>query len=401
MTLFAVVATTRHRQPKHPKRATSNPIAATTASATTASATTASASKVPTSTTGGAGTAVGAAPASATGSAPVVCSLFASPGGSDVSGDGSVGSPFASVAKLDQSLAPGQTGCLRQGSYGGVGSWHDLSANGTSSARITISSYPGETATIDGWVDLEGADTTLENVRIDGSNTRYAGPNACGQTNVSQSLTIGAPDDILQYVDYYQSVTALRGNAIGVGFWGNADNTIIRYDKIHDVGSCRGYDHLIYLSHGNNVQIYGNWMWNDPHGRGVQLYPAPTNARVFANVIDAAGEGILFAADSGTTITGNQVFDNIITNSTGLPSNGIPGIAASDSWGGTPGTNNSFYNNDAYNNPAGISQFSAITTYANTTTNPQFTDPTNHNYQLALTSPDTNWGIWNGTLAVG
>ena len=66
--------------------------------------------------------------------------------------------------------------------------------------------------------------------------------------------------DVLQYVDYYQSIPSLRGNAIGIGFWGDADNTIIRYSKIHDVGQCKAYDHLIYLSHGNNVQIYGNWM---------------------------------------------------------------------------------------------------------------------------------------------
>ena len=143
-------------------------------------------------------------------------------------------------------------------------------------------------------------------------------------------MTIVGHNDVLQYDDYYQSVPSLRSSGIGIGFWGDADNTIIRYSKIHDVGQCQAYDHLIYLSHGNNVQIYGNWLWNDPHGRGVQLYPAPTNARVFNNVIDHAGEGFVIGNETGDTVSGNQIYNNIITNSTGLPTEDIPGEAIHD-----------------------------------------------------------------------
>jgi hypothetical protein len=160
-----------------------------------------------------------------------------------------VQAPFATVQKLDQALAPGQTGCLRAGTYGSLTTWHQIAHSGTASGQITISSYPGETAKIDGYVDIEGSYTTVENVQIDGSNTLYpkhpSGVNCA--SNVSQPLVISGHNDVLQYVDYFQSVAGLRGNAIGVGFWGNADNTIIRYDKIHDVGGCDFYDHLIYL----------------------------------------------------------------------------------------------------------------------------------------------------------
>ena len=55
------------------------------------------------------------------------------------------------------------------------------------------------------------------------------------------------------------------------------------------IGQCEDFDHLIYLSHGNNVQIYDNWMWNDPHGWGVQVYPAASNADIYSNVIDQRG----------------------------------------------------------------------------------------------------------------
>ncbi|MGZ4167351.1 MAG: hypothetical protein ACXVFO_11960, partial [Solirubrobacteraceae bacterium] len=37
-----------------------------------------------------------------------VCALFASPSGSDASGDGSLARPFATPGRLDRALSPGQ-----------------------------------------------------------------------------------------------------------------------------------------------------------------------------------------------------------------------------------------------------------------------------------------------------
>ncbi|HEX4671832.1 MAG TPA: hypothetical protein VH279_06170, partial [Solirubrobacteraceae bacterium] len=106
--------------------------------------------------------------------APAIhCDLFASPTGSDSSGNGTLGSPFASVGKLDSALHPGQTGCLRAGSYGSTSTWVKINANGSSTGQITIASYPGENATVRGYVDIEGSYTTLSHLSIDGSNTFY------------------------------------------------------------------------------------------------------------------------------------------------------------------------------------------------------------------------------------
>ncbi|MGZ4255910.1 MAG: hypothetical protein ACXVR2_21985, partial [Solirubrobacteraceae bacterium] len=190
----------------------------------------------------------------------VHCDLVASPSGSDASGDGSLNAPFASVGKLDGALQPGQTGCLRAGSYGSTSSLIELDHDGSQRSQITITSFPGETAVVQGWVDVEGSYTTLSHLSIDGSNTFYKqvreGTNC--RAPVSQPLVIAGRDDVIEFVDYYQSVPSLRGNGIGIGFWGDADNTVIRFSKIHDVGQCEAYDHLIYLSHGNNVRIYDN-----------------------------------------------------------------------------------------------------------------------------------------------
>jgi hypothetical protein len=316
------------------------------------------------------------------------CDLIASPLGSDAAGNGSLHAPFATLRMLDSSLAPGQTGCLRAGTYGSTSTWHKLQASGTSSNAITIKSYPGETATIVGYIDLEGSYTTLSHLRIDGSNTLYTShPTGVDcPTHVSEPLVIAGHDDVLEHSDYFQSVPSLRGNGIGIGFWGNADNTVVRFNEIHDVGQCQAYDHLIYLSHGNNVQIYGNWIWNDEHGRGIQLYPGPTNAQIWGNVIDHVGVGVGIGDESGETAAGNQIFGNVITNSTGLPSEGLPGTAANVYWAGTPGSGNAFLGNVSYGNPGGIGILTNVATSGNTTSDPHLRDPAHHDYRTYLQS---------------
>jgi Right handed beta helix region len=330
-----------------------------------------------------------------------VCALYASPSGSDTAGDGTLAHPFASPAALDRALAPGQRGCLHSGTYGSVHSLHRLSRNGAPDARVILSAAPGAAVTLRGWIVMRGAYTTLENVVVDGSNTFYgshpAGVDCPG--NTSQPLVLAGTGDVLQYVDYWQSVPSLRGNAIGVGFWGNADDTVIRYSKIHDVGQCLAYDHLIYLSHGSGVQIYGNWLYDDPHGDAVQLYPAPTNARIYDNVIDQVGEGFVVGNTAPNTVSGNQIYDNVISNSTGLAAYGLAGDAIHDIWDGTPGTNNTFHDNILYNNPGGLGRLTAVQAYNNTTTNPQYANPATHNYRIPTTSPAAPLNLWNGALS--
>jgi hypothetical protein len=77
------------------------------------------------------------------------------------------------------------------------------------------------------------------------------------------------------------------------------------------------YDQMIYVASGDNVQVYDNWMWNDPHGWGVQLYPDATNAHVYDNVIDHAGSG--FVVGGSSAVAGNEIDHNIVLNSTGMP----------------------------------------------------------------------------------
>ena len=78
------------------------------------------------------------------------CTLYTSTSGSD-SNPGTYSMPFRTVQKLLNTLTPGQTGCIRGGTY-----FEAPVANnsGTSAAPIAVESYPGETATIDSGTKL-------------------------------------------------------------------------------------------------------------------------------------------------------------------------------------------------------------------------------------------------------
>jgi hypothetical protein len=349
----------------------------------------------------------GAAGANSAPRPSVSCDLFAAPGGSDSHGNGSLTSPYQSLAKLDGALEAGETGCLRGGTYGSTSTHHDLSNDGAPAGQITLTAYPGEAVTVVGWVDLEASYTTLAGLNIDGSNTFYkktAGAVCPTPTVNSESLDITGTGDVFERNNYYQSVPGLRGNGIGVGFWGDADNTTIRFNRIHDVGQCTQHDHLIYLASGNNAQIYDNWLYNDHNGFGVTVYPHPTNARIFANVIDNAGSGLNFGDMAGSPNSGNQAWHNVVTNSFRVPGDAGHPLAAALVMSpelGASSTGNAVFENDSFENPDGISAVNHVSAArlsltGNISVDPRFIDAAAANFDIASGSPAASWGLWNG-----
>jgi len=325
------------------------------------------------------------------------CFRLASPAGSDLTGDGSPTRPYRTLTRLDASLAPGQTGCLRAGTYGGLEATHTLARDGRVGAPITITAYPNEQAKLVGWVDLEASFTAMSGLQIDGSNRLYTAQRAattCAHP-VSQGLSINGSHDVFEHNDLYQSAVALRGNGIGIGWNRAADGTILRYNRIHDVGGCRAYDHLVYLAAGKNVQIYDNWLWNDPHGWGVQIYPNVSLAHIYDNVIDGAGSGFTLGASPATS--NNRLDHNVVVNSTGLPDAGLrTGVAISDYWPVVAGTGNSFDRNDSFANAGGLAKTTAVQLDANTAANPHLVNPEAHDYRVPSSSPVASWGLWDG-----
>ena len=150
------------------------------------------------------------------------------------------------------------------------------------------------------------------------------------------------------------------------------------------------------MGDGDSIQVYGNWIWNNAHGWGIQVYPGPTNARIHDNVIDANGGGFTISDDGNATSTGNQVYNNVVVNSVGMTSQSgyyIAGAALSGA-GPVAGSNNSFTSNDAFNNPVGTAP--NVTLAGNLTTDPQFVDAGSHNYAVSSSSALASWGLWDG-----
>ena len=106
----------------------------------------------------------------------VTCDRVSATTGSDTTGAGTSGNPWRTAQKLADSLTPGQTGCLRAGTY-----TEDVTAtdSGTSAQRITIGSWPGEVARLAGKLTVRGDYLAFSQLVLDG---RSAGSNGFGVT---------------------------------------------------------------------------------------------------------------------------------------------------------------------------------------------------------------------------
>jgi hypothetical protein len=137
-------------------------------------------------------------------------------------------------------------------------------------------------------------------------------------------------------------------------------------------------------------------MWNDPHGRGIQLYPDPTNARIWGNVIDNTGLGFGIGDEAGDQPTGNEIFDNVVMHSVGLRWENLGGAAINVYWGGQPQSGNTFTDNDLFGVPAGVGYTPNLKVQGNVSVAPRFVNATAHNYIPAAASAVAGWHLWNG-----
>lgn len=263
------------------------------------------------------------APSPAT--ASVSCDLVAAPGGSDAA-PGTVEQPFATVQHLADAAATGQTACLRAGTYSDPSD--DQIYIGT--PGVTLTSYPGERATVRGrvWVEQDGDGVTIADLDLDGRNPKLL-----------PSPTINADDVVLRGNDITNHHTTICVSLGSPHTWGRAQRTLIEDNRIHDCGALpsTNQDHGIYVNSSDDAVIRNNLIY-DNADRGIQLYPDAQGTVVTGNVIDGNGEGVIFGGSEDTASSNNVVENNVITNS-----NIRDNIDAS--WGGVHGTGNVARNN--------------------------------------------------------
>jgi hypothetical protein len=227
----------------------------------------------------------------------VPCDKIASPLGSDAY-PGTPAEPYATVEHLANSLAPGQTGCLRAGVFQGD---VKVSKGGSAGAPTTIASYPGERATVVGRFRVADSANfvTVTGLDLDGRNP----DNLPSPTINGDQVTFSAND----VTNHHTTICFI----VGSNSFGRARDAVIERNRIHNCGQlpATNHHHGIYVEASDGARITDNWIY-DNADRGVQLFPDAQSTYVARNVIDGNGQGIIFSRESANNLAEYNVISN-------------------------------------------------------------------------------------------
>ena len=252
---------------------------------------------------------LGALPAAAQ-AADVDCARVASPSGSDRA-PGTERAPLRTPQALLESLAPGQTGCLRGGTYRAAENVLAPRRGGRAGAPLTLRSYPGERAKLVGIIDIpHGADyITLSGLAIEGTGA--------GGANSVKVYSRGVVIEDSDITNAWRGRSCLMlGNVSGGG---QAVAPIIRGNTFHECGDTDNgnHDHAIYAANVAGGEIVDNLFYNSA-AYGSSSTRTPTNMRFAYNVVDGSAPsirgGLVFGGDEDHASSNNTVEHNVIAH---------------------------------------------------------------------------------------
>ncbi len=299
------------------------------------------------------------------------CSRYAAPTGSDWA-RGGPRAPFRTVQRLVNSLRPGQTGCLRAGTYTEP---VRIARGGRRGARVTLAGYPGETATIVGRLEIvKGANyVTVTGLRLDGANAARL-----------PSPTVDADHVTFSYDDVTNDHTGICFG-IGSATWGWATGTLITHDRVHDCGQlpATNYQHGFYIGAATDTTIEWSLIYANA-ARGIQLYPDAQHTTIAHNIIDDNGEGIMISGEGGVASSYTNVYDNILSDATARHD-------VESYWpaGNPVGVGNRVHDNCLWRGREGVigATEGGLQASDNARVNPMFVNAAAHDYQLERASP--------------
>jgi hypothetical protein len=304
------------------------------------------------------------------------CTRFASPTGDD-DAPGTEGAPLRSPQALLDSLDPGQTGCLRGGSYSSPENILAPDRGGSAGAPLTLRSYPGERAKLIGIIDIpNGVDhITLSGLSIEGTGA--------GGANTIKIYSRGVVIEDSDITNAWRGRSCLMlGNVSGGG---QAVAPIVRGNTFHECGSPSNdnHDHAIYAANVAGGEIVGNLFYNSA-AYTVQLYPNAQGTYFAHNIVDGSAPsvrgGLVFGGDTDHASSNNVVEFNVIAHAATS--------AITSNWEGRTGTGNVARHNCVWGSGGeDISSPDGFAAVSNKVANPVFTSRAVRDYRLRSASP--------------
>jgi hypothetical protein len=230
---------------------------------------------------------------------------YVAPGGSS-GGDGSSARPWDLATALGRTLRGGDTLWLRGGTYRGRFTSRLL---GTSTAPIVVRQYPGERATLDGQLVVNGGYTTFWGFEV------MSSVSAPGDV---EGISVHAPGTRLINLVVHDH----GGN--GVGTWDDAPNSEVYGLVIYNNGRQRvipGFAHGIYGQNATGTKLIRDNIVFNQFGYGLHLYAEAGGLRglhvegnvTFQNGTPASARGTPnLELGGGTAASGAKILGNVV-----------------------------------------------------------------------------------------
>ena len=330
------------------------------------------------------------------------CTYYVSPSGSDGNA-GTFVEPWKTVRKAFETATPGQTVCLRGGTYpqdvdASAGYNQVERRSGTPRKPILFTNYSGEIAVIQGSTKIYGSYITFRGTPNDTP--------LCSSTHPCGLIFEGSSGYVLNAVSIMNSSGAghvtfdhveIRGGNYHAGLYQEGCNNVITGSYVHDNGiQNRNEDNGIYWSKTptdcENGGLIASNLVEHNFSKGIQLYAGayastPAFVTVCGNIsVNNGAQGAVIWGDNNTFV-GNVLYNN----------NEIAGAAAGAQAGLYSGTANlvdhnlTWSSSDSGGKRSGWYVKNGCCLKTNKIADPLFTDPGHHNWESKPSSPASEY----------